>query len=231
MKIRSLLKKNPYLKKILLNIYHHTYTPYKTFRKNRLFRRYAVEALFQADKAFKKLGVTYWLDFGTLLGAYRNKDFIPYDLDLDFGMFLNDYTPKIEKIFTEMGFKKKKEFLIEDGKYGREESYSFKGVNVDIFFFTSLNKKYAYYHDFVYITKGDENILVPREITLPLERIGEIEFKGRIFPAPFPLEKHLASRYGNNFMIEDRNWKIGKEGGFPNIKLLKDKKFVVRILK
>lgn len=30
-----------------------------------------------------KLGVTYWIDFGTLLGAYREKDIIPHDNDAD----------------------------------------------------------------------------------------------------------------------------------------------------
>ena len=30
-----------------------------------------------------------WLDFGTLLGYYRENDFISHDLDMDFGIFLS----------------------------------------------------------------------------------------------------------------------------------------------
>lgn len=38
-----------------------------------------------------KLGVTYWLDFGTLLGAYREKDIIPHDNDADVVLFNPDW--------------------------------------------------------------------------------------------------------------------------------------------
>ena len=32
-----------------------------------------------------------WLDFGTLLGYYRENDFISHDLDMDFGIIIPDY--------------------------------------------------------------------------------------------------------------------------------------------
>ena len=37
----------------------------------------------------KKSGVTYWIDYGTLLGAARNGKVIPHDHDIDF-CFLGD---------------------------------------------------------------------------------------------------------------------------------------------
>ena len=50
------------------------------------------------DNVCKKHNVEYWLDYGTLLGAVRHGDFIPWDDDLDVGMMRSDYM-KLAEIF------------------------------------------------------------------------------------------------------------------------------------
>ena len=51
------------------------------------------------DRIFKKYGLNYWLDWGTLLGCYRHNGFIPWDDDLDIAMMKDDYE-KAKPILT-----------------------------------------------------------------------------------------------------------------------------------
>lgn len=84
--------------------------PYFYYKKNNLdictlpkatgLIRYKQLANFNIFKEFdyvcKKNGLTYWIDFGTALGAIRHKGFIPWDDDIDLGMLRADYERLIE---------------------------------------------------------------------------------------------------------------------------------------
>ena len=53
--------------------------------------------------------IPYWVDQGTLLGIIRDKEIIPWEWDLDFGVFENEISrKKVEKAFLENGFIKEK---------------------------------------------------------------------------------------------------------------------------
>ena len=49
-----------------------------------------VVSLRQIKKIFDKHKIDFWLDFGTLLGAFRDKQIIPWDKDIDLGMWRED---------------------------------------------------------------------------------------------------------------------------------------------
>ncbi len=57
------------------------------------------KALLEFDRIARKHQLIYWLDFGTLIGALRYKNFIPWDDDLDVSMTRESYE-KLSKILA-----------------------------------------------------------------------------------------------------------------------------------
>lgn len=54
--------------------------------------------LLSFDRFARENGITYWLDFGTLLGAVRHQGFIPWDYDTDVCMLREDLYKHIDRI-------------------------------------------------------------------------------------------------------------------------------------
>ena len=59
-----------------------------------------LESLHKFDHICKKYNIQYFAIYGTLLGAVRHQGYIPWDDDLDLGIFREDYE-KLEKIPAE----------------------------------------------------------------------------------------------------------------------------------
>ena len=60
------------------------------------------ELMLFTQKVCEKHDITFWLDYGSALGAYRHGGFIPFDDDADIGMMRKDYLKFNEIIEDEL---------------------------------------------------------------------------------------------------------------------------------
>lgn len=206
------IENNKFIATIFRAIYRNTILKYKLYSQNKNFLKHSKETLLQMNKVFEELGIQYWLEYGTLLGATRDKDFIKHDLDIDLGLFLDDYSTNIKIVLGKYGFRKIRDISIDDGNYGFEESYVYKGVVVDLFYFTK-KKDGMYSHVFKneegkswHKTIVDNGGLIVREMIFPYNGFIEIDFLGTKYPVPKDSHSHLKSFYGENYMIKDTSW-------------------------
>ena len=227
--IRSLLEKNQNIANIARLIHRKTFLKWKQNRRNKIFLKNAEEALIQIDKVMKKLHITYWLEYGTLLGIYREKAFLKHDIDIDLGLFLHEYSYEIRMRMLEYGFELKREILIDNGQYGREETYSFKGLDIDLFYFSFATEKTKM---FTHLFKSEDGKswtktiqerggLIVRERYFDYNGLETISFLQKEFPIPAKADEHLASVYGEDFMIPNTSWDPYDKP--QNVKILLDK--------
>ena len=188
------------------NILKPYYLPYlhrlKKWRNIKALNANGNEVLKVAKAAFDEVGVFFWLDFGTLLGAHRDGRLISHDSDIDVAVFLKDYNPKIKDTLLEHGFSFQHRIDVEGGAYGLEESFRFKNVGFDIFYYIQKGNK-MYCHLFP-LDKHKNRII--RELQMDYSGFRTIDFLGEQFNVPKNTEQRLIDTYGKEYLIPIKDW-------------------------
>ena len=109
-RIDNLKRENELNKRILKshgNLFENIFINYDLKAKGtlKLIQDLEVELVSFIDNICNKHDLEYWLDYGTLLGAERHGDFVPWDDDIDLGMMRSDFN-KILPILKEEVSKK-----------------------------------------------------------------------------------------------------------------------------
>lgn len=186
----------------------------------RLFQKYGLETLLQADNAFRSINAQMFLHFGTLLGAYRDHSFIPFDNDLDVGLLATQRPDNIDEVMKQFGFQKKRQFFVKETQRITEEQFSYKGVQIDIFYFfedeiiPDKDSIYCYVarrHETKEWKEANRTDGFPC-VLFPVKRTPfvEVNFLGNKLFVPEAQQEWLSAIYGKDFMIPIKHWTIGE---------------------
>ena len=147
-------------------------------------RKLSLKDLLFVKSILDKLGIKFFLYQGTCLGAYRDKDFIEYDLDIDLGIMGEEYLPIVKKALEEEGF------LINTGADK-----------------TITTKRNVIFNILFFVKEGDDLVSYVRTgAVVPMwcfpAKFGdlkEIDFKGEKYLILSPTEEYLEWTYGKDW--------------------------------
>ena len=155
----------------------------------------AKEFLEKTANILESLGLTYWIDSGTLLSAYRDKDINIFDHDIDFRVYEQDVTdeitPKLVGALWEAGFN-----WIEATKPIKSQILAAKNREI------MLDLKLCYRdeeHVWYYCWAEPDPRPMLHVYPVKFFDLGKIELLGREYPCPQPIEDYITYHYGEDW--------------------------------
>lgn len=185
------------------------------------FKENGLTVLDHFDRTMSNNGYKYSLAFGTMLGAVREHGFISHDADIDVFMWIEDFDEGLIACLKNAGFIFKHTFIVDDGKYAREDTIEKDGVQIDIFYlYPALEgRQYSYCCDF--FPRGncrswEQSInkyggLLPRRLEMPTTKeLIKVPFETLSLPILANAHEFLSFRYGKDYMIPKPKWINGE---------------------
>lgn len=171
----------------------------KIFTKNELDKRF--ENLLLIKKVFDELELDYFLSDGTLLGIYRDNDFIKWDNDVDISVKIEEFLPKYDLFknkVIDLGF-----VLISEDKSNKRCFLSFRKDN-------SKFEIAAFLKDSKYRKSNLSKNEMAFKLLDSFFNVGYIDFRSIRFKTFENIEDYLKFQYGN--------WKIPKQQNYFTLK-------------
>ena len=183
-------------------------------KQNRAFKKYALEALREAVEATEECGGKLFLAFGSLLGAYREKGFIPFDFDLDTGLLAEERSGELISSMRRHGFSLLRQYYIKATGRICEDKFDYKGVHIDVHYFYRNEAGDLYCdlclpHESKPWREANKTDGFPSIVrTVPDSHFSKQDFLGAMVYEPDKTKEWLSALYGGNFMTPDPKWSM-----------------------
>lgn len=177
-------------------------------------RKRGVDVLVKVDELMRARNVIAFFDFGLLLGAYREKNFIPYDHDIDLGMFASERPDDMIEYMKNNGFTFIKQMYIKDNGYITIDQFKYNGVPVDFYYYYDYkddDSKYVCYvprrHEYKDWRTANETDGFPTFLfTSKKCGFSRKDFLGHKFYMPDETVSWLQDFFGEDFMTPIKDW-------------------------
>ncbi|ESO90288.1 hypothetical protein LOTGIDRAFT_233814 [Lottia gigantea] len=163
--------------------------------RNRAMR--ASKLLKSLKSTMDEVGVKYWLSSGTLLGWFRQCGFISYTSDMDFEVYIKDYTPDILTTFKSHGFRQRRQLGRLNDSF--EMTFNKQGLTMDVFYV---------YEEPDHIWVGGVGLRGEKyRFTFPIITLCWGELLGVAVRVPCDTPNYLVTVYGTNWTAPVTRWR------------------------
>ena len=227
-----------FIKKYKSNLLSEQYKYYTTNFYNPEEVKKAVMLLSRVVNIIEDVGLEYWLEGGTCLGAVRDGHFIPWDHDVDLGIKF-DSEDKITLLIKQLSVFFKIETRRFSGKH-KSQFGEFRLIKIisDKSIFRKVREKLlnniGYKNDFcldLFIfykqpLNGDLNNIVYKYVVFNkvgyhqrkyLDETKKIVFYNREYFIPNHVENWLESKYGKDWRIPKEEWHVNLDDKTLNV--------------
>lgn len=155
-----------------------------------------MKLLLDMTSTLNKHGIKYWLNWGTLLGAYRDNMFIPWDTDIDVTVHAKDRDKVWSVIAHEMKqkgcFVPKREVC-----YAGDSWFTRDGEKIELNFVEDTGTEYNYEPNRCSLSCDKHYI----------DKLELVNFQGYLFTIPSDTDNYLKLSYGDNWKTPLKNVK------------------------
>lgn len=177
----------------------------------RRMKKYGLEMLAAADRAYTRSGIKLFMTYGSLLGAYRDHGFIPYDFDIDLGILADEMNNSVYEEMKKEGFQLYKQIYMGDNQDVIEDTFIYKKLHLDVFYYFDRGDDLCALDQLTHETKdwkeaNQTDGFPSNENFVPKSEFERRDFLGLSIYMPVDTDGWLKSLYSENYMTPIKNW-------------------------